>query len=803
MHFGNTAEERFKFDVFGDWRENYGAASSDSLAGLAKLGGADIRVAASGTYDISFDEAARTYAARSLAPPATSWFFRGTPNHWAPTAMTALDSKGSFRTTVTFAKEDPAPRFKLDRLADWSDSFPARDRTVADCATYQITFDAASKALDVKKLADVVTGACGDGKRDKLGVSYTQAASTFSLWSPEAGKVQLWLDGKTYPMTALPGLPARNGMTDVYTVTVPGDQHLKRYNFRVNGRVARDPYGAMVDPDPRKNQNIVVDLERTEPLEGWAARPPLAAREDAVIYEMHVRDFTIDASSGVPAAKRGKFAGLTAPGTRYQGLSTGLDHLKELGVTHVQLLPIFDFASCPITSPPSCYNWGYDPANFNVPEERYATTSDPVERIRELKTMVNELHKAGIRVIMDVVYNHTAGGSDHENTFSPITRAYFTPQDLSGTGNAIDASRPMVSDFIRDSLEYWVSEYHIDGFRFDLVGVFDYAVVGSWLQYLNQRHPDATLLAYGEPWNGFAADTLEGQRVRLGTVARVADAHVGVFNPKYREALKGDNDDGKGGGFLFNQGSDLFSIAVGTRGSIRAGRDPFAQIDTWDKMFAADPEQSINYVSAHDNLNLRDKILAWATLNGATSQTGYLKRIQEFAAATVLTSQGIAFLQAGDEMLRTKQGDANSYQSPDSINAIQWKWKADNADVVAFHRAAIALRRAHPGFRLQSWDEVDANVTTTTPRNGVVINRINGAARADAWKDIIVIYNSADNYTYTLPGGSWKVALEKSDAAAGQDRTVSGSVVAEGTAVTVLHQGSPSEGENLRLSIKR
>jgi pullulanase len=277
--------------------------------------------------------------------------------------------------------------------------------------------------------------------------------------------------------------------------------------------------------------------------------------------------------------------------------------------------------------------------------------------------------------------------------------------------------------------------------------------------------------------------------VRLGTVGRIADAHVGVFNPKYREALKGDNDSGKGGGYIFNQWeADLFRIKVGNQGSIRFKNDPNQPIDTWDPMFAIDPEQSINYVSAHDNLILRDKILAWANLNGAKDKPDYLKRIQEYANGIILTSQGIPFLQAGDEMLRDKQGDANSYKSPDSINAIRWNLKADHTDVFNYFQQAIALRKSHPGFRLSSWDQVHSNVIGEQPRNGVLISKINAKANGDNWQNIIVIYNSANDYEYTLPSGTWFVAMEKSDPKQGQDRPVSGKVTAEGTAVTVLHQ---------------
>nr|WP_242533162.1 alpha-amylase family glycosyl hydrolase [Niveibacterium umoris] len=471
---------------------------------------------------------------------------------------------------------------------------------------------------------------------------------------------------------------------------------------------------------------------------------------------------------------------MVAAGTTFNGVKTGIDHLKELGVTHVQLMPVYDFGSCPLVTDTACYNWGYDPRNYNVPEERYSLTPfDYVNRAKEFKQMVDAFHKAGIRVVMDVVYNHTFA----KEMFDPITSKYYTATDLSGTGNSIDADQPMVSRMIQDSLEYWAREYNIDGFRFDLIGIFSYAEVQKWADNLNTKFPDRNLLIYGEPWNGYASDPKDAQRVRLGTVGRIAGSHVGVFNPKFREAIKGANDNGgcnAGDCFAFNANPDTWRIQVGSRGAIRATKDANITIDTWDPMFAMDPEQSINYVSAHDNLTLRDKILAWATLNGVTNAS-YLRRIQDFANGTVLTAQGIPFLHGGEELLRTKGGDANSYASPDSVNQINWQWKVDNADVFAYYKQMVNLRKATPALRLTSWDAISSCVTTTRPRYGVVVNTISGCGVADT----IVIENSSDNYTHTLPAGTWTVKAEKSDAAVAP-RTVSGTVVAEGTAVTVL-----------------
>jgi pullulanase len=635
-------------------------------------------------------------------------------------------------------------------------------------------------------------GSTGQSSADRLGAVYTATATTFSLWSPDSANVILRMEGKDYAMSKVADF---NGYTGVYQATVPGDWHLKKYQFVVNGRVARDPYGVMVAPGT--DWNVVVDLSKTSPTGGWAAHPTLVEREDSVIYEVHVRDFTLSPTAGVDVTKRGKFKGMVQTGTRYNGLTTGIDHLKEMGVTHVQILPFYDFASCSAKDPQNtepCYNWGYDPENFNVPEERYAMNpEDYVGRIKELKETINEFHKHGIRVIMDVVYNHTAILGGVETLFGPISKQYFWSSDLSGTGNATNPRVPMVSRFIRDSLEYWVKEYHIDGFRFDLIGVFDYSVAGEWAQHLNTQFAERNLLIYGEPWNGYATDTEESKRVRLGTVGNLVDQHVGVFNPKFREALKGENDKPYGA-YIFNElgtnSANVAGVVNGIKGSLRVtqGTHP---IMTWDPLFANDPEQTINYVSAHDNWCLWDKINAWGNDKPGDQSQAYLARIQRFANAIILTSQGVPFIHAGDEMLRTKNGDHNSYKSSDAINQIDWSWKEKNKAVNDYHTQIIQLRRAHPAFRMNTWQEVNSNVQVSTMagagRPDVVVTRINGSAQNDAWKDILMLYVSGDNYTHVLPTGDWKVAVEKQVGNAG-GRVVNGSISVEGTAMTILYR---------------
>jgi len=635
-----------------------------------------------------------------------------------------------------------------------------------------------------------------------LGAVYTPQATTFSIWSPDTDDVKLLLVGEAAPR-AMQRQPDTDDYSDVYSVTVPGDRHLAKYRFLINGQSVRDPYGVMVDPPT--GANVVIDFSKTEPASGWAPVPPLVNREDAIIYEVDIHDFTIDPSSGVSAAKRGKFLGMVEHNTTVQKsatekFATGIDHLEDLGITHVQIMPFFDFRSCSsftAPNPPNCYNWGYDPQNYNIPEGNYSQNpSDPVERIRELKTMINEFHKSKIRVVMDVVYNHVPSVTGGDDGLGGITNRYFLPNDISGAGRTLDGGVPMVSRMIRDSLEYWVREYHVDGFRFDLMGVFRYLNVADWANYLNAKYPQRGLLIYGEPYTGGSAsenDAFSGNlgdrdQVRQGTVAFINAADVGVFNTSYRDAIRGgDLNGGSSGGYMFNQGDAANQIQPGTRGSIRFSNQPYQPLgDLFDRMFGARPEQSINYVSVHDNLCLRDRILAWAAQNGRSTDSGYLVRLQEFAIGMILTSQGVPFLSEGDEFLRTKGGNANSYNT-EAPNIIDWNLRVANENVFNYFKNAIAIRKSHPAFRMASWEAVNRHISTSIPRNDVVVNDIQGMPFGDSWSEILVIDNSGPNFDYQLRAGNWKVAMERSQPMK-TERVVSGTVTAEGTAVTVLHR---------------
>ncbi|WP_330960969.1 alpha-amylase family glycosyl hydrolase [Photobacterium sp. 53610] len=807
-----TGGARFKIDRYADWQESYPAS--------------DYTVTGDQSYQIDFYTDSHSIQttqvascdSQTYAQNFSVLYFRGTANNWAAGAMT-LAGDHTWSRLIHFDGQTNQ-RFKFDLTGDWSQNYGDNQNDgVLDAAggdiytnvsgDYVVTVNDQTLAYSLRAVNPCTTDCA---VQPTLGATYQPDKTTFAIWSPDHSNVTVTVNGTEYPLTKVSDF---NGYTDVYQTEVSGDLYLAEYTFKINGIPVRDPYGKMVKPGTGDSEaiNIVMDMSRTRPEGGWAERPALVNREDAVIYEVHVRDFTIDASSGVSAAKRGKFLGMVESGTRYNGLKTGIDHLADLGVTHVQLLPVFDFATCdglPDSDP--CYNWGYDPRNYNVPEERYSQVPTDYEaRANEFKTMVNEFHKAGIRVIMDVVYNHTFANEMFEN----ISGSYYTATDLSGTGNSIDADQPMVSRMIQDSLAYWVDEYGVDGFRFDLIGIFSYGEVEKWGRALNQQFPDRNLLIYGEPWNGYASDPKEAQRVRYGTTHNMAEEHVGVFNGAYREALKGSNDDTRTG-FMFNNLESAeagWSIYDGMRGSAYDPND--SRNSTWFRNYAADPEQSINYISAHDNFGLWDKV--YLSLSSDVVQNSahqilsltppanldYAKRVVNFGMGMVLTSQGIGFVHAGDEFLRTKTdneqisipsawnfgdhgGTHNTYNAPDSFNSIKWHRRADNAATYDYLKDLIALRRNHAGLRMTSNQDI-ANYLTVTRPDAFGGQLVTGyITYPQDTHNLFVVYNSGNHQTISLPAGNWTLAA---DASGAQNQPgLSGNVVVEGTAVTVFTQ---------------
>lgn len=644
----------------------------------------------------------------------------------------------------------------------------ATDATVADIVN----------VYTIKKTFSLKNEECRLNKQEQtLGATYTKESTTFRIWSPDTSDVKVTVDGVTHTLNK----SNLDCYTNVYEATVDGDLAGKTYQFTIGGVDARDPYGKMTAKGSN-TANIVMDMKTTEPDGGWADRPKLKNREDTIAYEVHVRDFTIDPTSGVDDDKKGRYLGMVQPGTTYAdtGVKTGIDHLKELGVTHVQLQPIFDYATCSNvdSQDSSCYNWGYDPWNYNVPEDRYTSvfgTDKYAQKIKEVKEMINEFHKQGIRVIMDVVYNHTMD----KTVLGGITQNYYLSKDTTGCGNTVNADQNMVWTMIRDSMDYWVSEFHVDGFRLDLVGAFATKDYSDWGEYLNKQHPDANLVIYGEPWasGNDVAEELIKEPVRTGRMYKTSkDAHVGAFNNRIRNCLKGSSDDGKALGFIFNKTNDGWDgngtdendkpletnkdcVFMGVKAGVRHA--DATGIDVWSAQGFADPEQTVSYVTAHDNLALRDKIEA----AGVTSGSAEAKALQVYANSIIMISQGISFIHGGEEFGRTKIAAGkdihNSYNTITGANDFKWDLKAgDWKSVNDSYAAYIQMRKAHPAFHMTTADKIFDNVTLDDASSDeVVIVNIDGESVGDSWEKIKVVMNSTPSaQTIAVPEGMVKVA---------------------------------------------
>jgi pullulanase/glycogen debranching enzyme len=657
---------------------------------------------------------------------------------------------------------------------------------------------------------------------NQLGAIYTKNKTTFRIWSPKTDKVTLKIEGdtNTYNLVKLGSL---GDYEDVYEVVVNGDLDGRAYQFYLNGQAVRDPYARMTVTNGSDSQgnikyksSIVMNLENTDPVGGWAKRPELKNREDSIVYEVHVRDFTIDSSSGVSSENRGRYLGMVETGTTNSyGKTTGIDHLKELGVTHVQILPIYDYATCQDVNSQSdkCYNWGYDPLNYNVPEDRYSAYHNTAlykAKVKEFKEMINEFHKNGIRVIMDVVYNHTYKGD--------VYPEFYYGADLSGCGNGIDAKKgDMVSKMIRDSLEYWITEYNIDGFRFDLVGVFDVDVYSSWGKYINDKYPERNILMYGEPWQG-SGNQQNNKKVRTGTVHSQEDgAYVGVFNNRIRNCLRGGNgNDATDKGFIFgvingqqdDNGTDENDVKIinnqqcvelGMQGGVRS--NDATGTDIWSAAIATSPYMSVSYVTCHDNLSFMDRILDL----GISGQEKFL--LQSYAHAAIFLSQGIPFIQGGEEIGRDRQAATgkeahhNAYNSGcfvngKCVNDYLWDQKNDTADGYAkvsdYLSEIIKIRKEHPAFRLTSNQDVLDRVKVVKPKNlswttedekTMVILHIDGEGiKGETWKDIYVFLNSTkeDYKDFILSGYTRAVS--------GMEVTNDSSVVAKKQSVTIWYK---------------
>ncbi|MBS1525447.1 MAG: type I pullulanase [Bacteroidetes bacterium] len=595
-----------------------------------------------------------------------------------------------------------------------------------------------------------------------LGVHYFHGKTVFKIWAPTASAVKLRLYAADNGGKALHTIRLFKANKGTWQTIVSGDLKNSYYTFQVNinGRWLKerpDIYAKAVGVNGMRG--MVVDLKATNPV-GWSKdkRPAQKNFTDIIIYELHVRDLSENPNSGIK--HKGKFLGLTETGTRSpQGEMTGLDHIKSLGVTHVHLLPSFDYNSIDETKPDEKYNWGYDPLNYNVPEGSYST--DPYNgnvRIREFKKMIETLHDNGLRVILDVVYNHTSDTSSNFNQFVP---GYFYRHTAKGAysngtgcGNETASERPMMRKYMIESVCYWAKEYHLDGFRFDLMGVHDIETMNEISAALHKIDP--TIFIYGEGWSAGNCGLDENLRAVKANAAKLDK--VAVFNDDTRDGIKGGWSDVKSKGFVSAAPGTAESVKFGIVGAISHPQVDYSKVDYSKTAWAAEPYQTINYVSCHDDNTLWDRL---KISNPAASEPELIK-MDKLSNAIVLTSQGVAFLHAGAEMLRSKHGVANSFESPDSINQLDWSRKAKYKAVFDYYSGLVALRKHHPAFRMPSAKMIRANLKFLPAGDpNVIAYRLNGRACDDQWKSIVVIFNgNTTDKRVELPSGSWTIAVD-------------------------------------------
>lgn len=578
----------------------------------------------------------------------------------------------------------------------------------------------------------------------KNDLGYSPSQNTFKVYSPDAQAVALHFyhtpGGEKTETVEM----EKNGF-GVWSYEFEKDVTGRFYRFqaKINGKWLQetvDPYVKLVSVNG--NYGYVADVSKINPT-GWEKHSrPQHKPQEAVIYELHVRDFSIAASSGMD--NKGKFLAFTERATvSPEGNTTGIDYLKELGVTHVHLLPSFDFASIDESKDLSDqYNWGYDPKNYNVPEGSYSTDpTQPELRVREFKKAIMALHQAGISVVMDVVYNHVydAGDSPFEKLAPGV---YFRMKedgnfsDASGCGNETRSDHPMFRKFMIESLEYWTREYQIDGFRFDLMAIHDIKTMNEISEKLHKINPN--ILLYGEGWTAGKSPLPKGKQALKKNTQKLNG--IAAFSDDMRDGIKGSVFEEAEPGLINGGEGEVENVKFGIVGAIPHEQVDMKKVSYSDSAWAKNPLQCVNYVSCHDNLTLFDKLQA--TLPNASSEE--LKKRQQLALEIILTSQGIPFLHAGSEFLRTKGGNHNSYKSPDSVNKLDWELRDAHQDLVTSVSKLIKIRKEHTAFRMMQAEEVQANLTFLNASPNTLIYEINGEAVGDEWKKIVVVINPLD-----------------------------------------------------------
>jgi len=594
-------------------------------------------------------------------------------------------------------------------------------------------------------------------------MTYSPSATVFKLFAPADARCVVVVDGDSVSMQRT-SVAVDAGA--VWTATVKGDQKGKTYEFVVDGQASPGVFAKAVTVNGQKG--VVADLRDTDP-EGWAADSlPTRRFQDWVVYEMHHRDFSV---ARPEARYPGKFLALTEP--------WALDHLTDLGINAVHILPSYDYGSVDETrlDEPQ-YNWGYDPVNYNVPEGGYSTDPyDPLCRIREFKQMVKALHEKGIAVVLDVVYNHTFNidGSNFQRTFPDYyyrKNADGTYSNGSGCGNETASEKPMMREFMIESVKYWAKEYHIDGFRFDLMGVHDIGTMNAIRAALDEINP--AIFIYGEGWSAGSCALPSEQ---LGLKANIPQMPgIAAFSDDIRDALRGPFSDDTKPGWLgractddceVDMGGLKESIKAGIAGMIDHPQVDYSMVNYSKEPYALQPTQMMSYVSCHDDMCLVDRLKASVPglkaggkgkLSPLTSHPSPLIALDLLAQTAVFTSQGVPFMLSGEELLRTKQGVHNSFESPDSINQLDWSNKERYPEVFSYYKNLIALRRHHPAFRMGDAGQVRTHLEFLPAADCIVAFCLKDNAGGDEWKNIIVVMNASSKFQQvSVPEGEYTI----------------------------------------------
>lgn len=586
-------------------------------------------------------------------------------------------------------------------------------------------------------------------------VTYTPEATTFKLFAPEDAKRVnvIYRNGKSKKKIKM-----RHTGNGIWTATVKADIKDSKYNFDVDGRLSVGVFAKAVGVNG--SYGAVVDMSETDP-EGWDrdTRPILKSPTDLVIYEMHHRDFSIarninlDRDINVKRASTkypGKFLALTEP--------WATDYLKNLGINAIHILPSFDYASVDETKlDKPQFNWGYDPVNYNVPEGSYSTDPyNPKTRIREFKQMVQAMHKAGIRVILDVVYNHTFN-IDNSNFQLTYPDYYYRKtadgkySDGSGCGNETASDRPMMRKFMIESVKYWINEYHIDGFRFDLMGIHDIETMNEIRRAVDEIDP--SIFIYGEGWSAGECAYPKDKLAMKANMMQIPG--IAAFSDEIRDALRGPFSDDHKGAFLAGIAGEEESLKAGIAGMTAHPQVDYTRVNYSKEPWAVAPTQMISYVSCHDDMCLADRLKA----SVPNINEDELIRLDLLAQTVVFTSQGIPFILSGEEMLRDKKGVHNSYNSPDSINRLNWNNPIRYRKVHDYYKNLISLRRNHPAFRLETADQVRQHLEFLPVNDSCLVAfRLKNYAGRDNWRNIIVILNSnRETCTVNIPQGNYTI----------------------------------------------